>query len=222
MAKDWDEDSWSPEARARFEKCKDRRQGVRGASVSIYAHNKRRRSRAVARAVFESRQDGKYTLTAALARLQAQQPNVGWDYRKVRTLYKTQVCQQELWRLETRADKNSLHEREELIRIITDCYWEDLTAVYYEGTWNLKPFNEWSPIARFAFVGMGWKIVKGQPPIPEPKFMNKESLIEKAGKELGMWKERNVIEDPDGSPFGTAMADRILRARKRASQTDED
>lgn len=201
MAKDWDEDDWSPEARARFEKSQNRRQGISGAAVDLRKHNKRRKARAIARAVFESRQDGKYQLKAAVARLQEQQPNANWDYQTARKFYKSRECQIELWRLEARADSNSLHEREELIRIITDSLHFDKTTIYIEGTYDLKPFDEWSPIAKFAFDGMDWKTPKGLPPIPVPKFLSKEGLIEKAGKELGMWKERNVLENPDGSPL---------------------
>lgn len=213
MAKDWDEDYWSPESRERFEKSQNRRQGMSGAAVDLRLHNKRRKARAIARAVFESRQDGKYQLKAAVARLQEQHPNANWDYQIVRKLYKSRECQTELWRLEARADSNSLHEREELIRIITDSLHFDKTTVYeilpgwmdeetgqvHPAQYVMKSMEKWSPIAKFAFDGMDYKLPKGRDPIPVPKFLSKEALIEKAGKELGMWKERNVLENPDGS-----------------------
>ncbi len=215
MAKDWDEDDWSPEARERFEKSKDRRQGIGGASVSIHAHNKRRKARDIARAVFDSRRDGKYDVKSAVELLKAQKPKVKWEYQAVLKLYKSQTCQRELWRLETRADTNSLHEREELIRIITDSLHFDKTTVYeilpgwvdketgqvHPAQYVMKSMEEWSPIAKFAFDGMDYKLPKGRDPIPVPKFLSKEGLIDKAMKELGMLKERNVLENPDGSPF---------------------
>jgi hypothetical protein len=161
--------------------------------------------------------------------------NRKWSSLRVRKWTKKKDCQKEIWRLEQQDASLNLHNRNEIMRRVTESLHADRTQIFdVKPPWIeevetkggkihkiqrparfvMKPFEEWPDALRWAFDGFDWKTPKGQDPIPVAKFLSKDSMIEKAGKELGLWKDKVEHTGKDGR-------DLVIQILKFAEKVEE-
>jgi hypothetical protein len=189
------------------------------------------RRRSMCKMVAHAMVDAVHNIKSA-AKILSERTLQKWSDDKVENWVTKTETKVEIYRLERKAEALTLHNREELVQRITDSLHANKGEVYIPGTWDLKPFEEWPEALQWSFDGLDWKTPKGQPPIPVPKFLSKEGLIEKAGREMGLFKDKVEHTGKDGGAMqfediGAAkelLASRIagLSARGRAESVPKE
>lgn len=209
MANEFDPENWTDEAREKW--------GIDKGFVSptlkktllekkCFLRQQRQLARRVARAIFNSQHHGaKKAITEAAKLLNEEMGVTTWTYRKVRRFSKMRTCIEYFNDLERQANKKALHTKEKLIEHLATTAYCDRTQIFQDGTFALKPFEEWPEEAKMLLDGVDWKIPKGSSPIPVVKLTGRMEAYEKLGKELGLFKETIELHHPNTEAIMKAL-----------------